>query len=296
MDEPDGKGIAGLPNGVGIAGYGRKLRERMCSMGTETESLDAEQFVDEGNRDAGMEVNVKVDEAPPVEDSTQAPETQQGEAPATEQPAAVEESAKGEASEDRSFLVPETEQQQGAETKVPLHVVTDLRQKNRDLKQQLEQASTRPAGAKADVGPDPMEGLEDDDFATAGQIRAARVHDQAVAEQVRQDTEQQSAQAVQQGKFKDFLLESEKQAKADHPDFNAVMTAAEEYMSPDDVQAAMRTKNPAKVLYAKAKQTIATLGIEVQAPVATNQKGKTLQGEPEVVQTDDEVYDELFPD
>ena len=261
-------------------------------MSTETQSLDAENFVDEGNKDAGMEVNVQVDEAPPVEDSTQAPETQQEETPATEQPAAVEESAKEKAAEDRSFLVPETEQQQETETTVPLRVVTDLRQKNRDLKQQLE-AQTRPAGEKADVGADPLAGLEDDDFPTAGQIRATRVHDQAVAAKVRQDAEAQSAQAVQQEKFKGFLLESEKQAKADHPDYNAVMTAAEDYMSPDDVQAAMRTRNPAKVLYAKAKQTIATLGIEVQAPVATKQNKKQSQ-EKEAVQTDEEVFEEVF--
>ena len=265
-------------------------------MSTETESLDAEAFVDEGNVEAGLPVNVEVDEAPPVEDSTQAPETQQEETPATEQPAAVEEPAKEEVSEDRSFLVPETEQQQEAETKVPLHVVAGLRQKNRDLKQQLEQASTRPAGGKADVGPDPLEGLEDDDFLTAGQVKAARTHDQAVAEQNRQDAEQQSARAVQQEEFKGFLLESEKQAKADHPDYNAVMTAAEDYMSPDEVQSAMRTKNPAKVLYARAKQTIATLGIEVQTPVATKQKSETPQGEPEVVQTDDEIFKEIFPE
>ncbi len=263
-------------------------------MSTETQSLDAEQFVDEGNRDAGMEVDVKADEAPPVEDSTQAPETQQEEAPATEQPASVEGSAKEEASDDRSFLVPETEQEQKAETMVPLPVVTKLRQEKRDLKQQLEQAQTRPAGEKADVGPDPLAGLEDDDFPTAGQIRATRVHDQAVAAKVRQDAEAQSAQAVEQGKFKGFLLESEKQAKADHPDYNAVMTAAEDYMSPEDFQAALRTKNPAKVLYAKAKQTIATLGIKVQTPVATEQKEKQSQ-EDEAVQTDDEVYDEIFP-
>ncbi len=263
-------------------------------MNTETESLDAEQFVDDGNREAGMEANVKVDEAPPVEDSTQAPETQQEEAPVTEQPAAVEEPAKEEASEDHSFLVPETEQQQEAETTVPLHVVTDLREKNRGLKQQLEQAQTRPAGEKADVGADPLEGLEDDDFPTAGQIRATRVHDQAVAEQRQQDAQEQSAQAVQQEKFKGFLLESEKQAKADHADYNAVMAAAEDYMSPDEFQSAMRTKNPAKVLYAKAKQTIASLGIEVQTPVATEPKNEPSQ-EQEKVQTDNEVFEELFP-
>lgn len=260
-------------------------------MSTETESLDAEKFVDEGNKDAGMEVHVKVNEAPPVEESTQAPETHQEEAPVTEQLAAVEEPVKDEAPDDRSFLVPETEQQQEAEKQVPLHVVTDLRLKNRELRQQLE-AQTRPAGEKADVGPDPLKDLEDDEFPTAGQIRAVRVHDQAIAEQRRHDADAQSAQAVEQEKFKGFLLASEKQAKADHPDFIAVMTAAEDYMSPEDVQAAMRTKNPAKVLYAKAKQTIATLDIEVQAPVANKPK-ETPQGK-EAVQTDDEVFDEIF--
>lgn len=268
----------------------------------ETESLDAESFVDEGNVDAGLPVNVEVDEAVPAAESdaeeTPATETQQQEeTPAKEQPAAAESSdSTEESSQDRSFLVPGTEQRQETERTVPLHVAADLRAKNRELKQQLEQAQTRPAGEHADVGADPLAELEDDDFLTAGQVRAARKHDQAVAEQRRQDTEQQSAQAVQQEKFESFLLESEKQAKVDHPDFIAVMTAAEDYMSPEDFQAALRTRNPAKVLYAKAKQTVAALGIEVQTPVATKPKGQPSQEETETSQTDDEVFDEIFPE
>ena len=258
-------------------------------MSTETESLDTDKFVDDGNREAGMEVNVEVDDAPPVTEKA-VDETAEKTAEETAEKT-VEEVA-----DERSFLVPETEQQQETETKgmVPVHVVAKQRATIRDLKQQLEQAHTRPAGEKADVGADPLKDLEDDDFPTAGQIRAARVHDQALAEQRRQDTEQRSTQAVQQEKFKGFLLESEKQAKADPSDYNAVMAAAEDYMSPDEFQAALRTKNPAKVLYAKAKQTIAALGIEVQAPVTTKQKEKQSQGD-ENEQTDQEVFEEVFP-
>ena len=285
---PDGKGIAGLLDGVGNAGYGRKLRERKWSM-------DTDQFIDEGNKEAGLDVNVEVDEAPPAEETAAEETAEKAVAEGSQESAqeAAEKTAE-QASDDRSFLVPETQQQQEAETTVPLHVVTKLRQEKRDLKQQLDQANTRPAGEKADVVPDPLAALEDDDFLTAGQARAERVRNQAIGEQVRQETEQQSAQAVQQEKFKGFLLESEKQAKADHSDYSAVMTAAEDYMSPDEFQAALRTKNPAKVLYAKAKQTIATLGIEVQAPVATKQK-ETQSREHGVAQTDQEVFDEVFP-
>ena len=261
--------------------------------------MDTDQFIDEGNKEAGLEVNVEVDDAPPVTEGAQSSEAQSQESAeqqttAKEQSATESSSAKDEASDDRSFLVPETQQQQEGETTVPMHVVSSLRAKNRELKQQLEQAQTRPAGKQADVGPDPLEGLEDDDFATAGQIRAARVHDQAIADQRHQDAQEQSAQAVQQQKFTGFLLESEKQAKADHSDYSAVMAAAEDYMSPDEFQAALRTKNPAKVLYAKAKQTIAALGIEVQAPVATKQN-ETQSREHGVAQTDQEVFDEVFP-
>lgn len=261
-------------------------------MSKETESLDAESFVDEGNVEAGLPANVEVDEAPSgTEEAAQASEAQQ-EAPAKEQSADVETSgATEEASGDRSFLVPD--QQQEAERTVPLHVAADLRAKNRILKQQLEQAQSRPAGENADVGADPLDGLEDDDFPTAGQLREIRKRDQAVAERTRQESEQQTAQTVEQENFANFLLDSEKQAKAEHPDFVAVMTAAEDYMSPDEFHSALRTKNPAKVLYAKAKQTIAALGIEVQAPVATKQKEKQSQ-EKEHVQTDDEVFDEVF--
>ena len=264
-------------------------------MSTETESLDTDKFVDDGNREAGMEVNVEVDEAPPAAESAAEQTAEEAVVEVAEKTAEeTTEKTADEASDDRSFLVPETEQQQETETTVPLHVVAGLRAKNRELKQQLDQAQTRPAGEHADVGADPLKDLEDDEFPTAGQIRAARKRDMAIAEQRQQDTEQQSAQAAEQGKFKDFLLESEKQAKADHPDFAAVMTAAEDYMSPDEFQAALRTKHPAKVLYAKAKQTIAVLGIEVQAPVATKTKEKQSQ-EDEAVQTDEEVFDEVFP-
>ncbi len=260
-------------------------------MSTETQSLDADAFVDEGNVEAGLPVDVEVNEAPPVEGEAPAPEAQQQEeAPAKEQPAESP-PAKEEASDDRSFLVPETEQQQETETTVPVHVVAKLRAKNRDLKQQLEQAQTRPAGENADVGADPLEGLDDDDLLTAGQARATRVHDQAVAEQ---RTQEVSQQAAQKEKLTNFLLQSEKQAKADHPDYTAVMTAAEDYMSPGEFQSALQTKNPAKVLYAKAKQTIAALGIEVQTPVAPKQKKGSSQEE-EVIQTDDEVFDDVFP-
>lgn len=275
--------------------------------------LDTDKFVDEGNVEAGLPANVEVDDAPPVEGQAAETEAQQAETSAAEQTATAESSEAGkpeakvegeaEASEDRSFLVPERDQQQGAETTVPVHVVAKLRAEKRELKQQLEEARTRPAGAKAaDVGPDPLEGLEDDEFLTAGQIRAARVRDQAIAEQVRQDAERQTAQTVQQKKVEGFLLESERQAKADHPDFTAVMTAAEDYMSPVEFQAALQTRNPAKVLYAKAKQTIAALGIEVQAPEKTT-KNEPSQGsktetetEAEALQSDDEVFDELFPE
>ena len=266
-------------------------------MSTETESLDADAFVDEGNVEAGLPVDVEVDETPPATEESPAPEAQQQEeAPAKEQ-SAESLPAKEEVSDDRSFLVPETEQQQETETTVPVHVVADLRAKNRDLKQQLEQAQTRPAGENADVGADPLAGLEDDDFLTAGQARATRVRDQAVVEQRLQEVSQQATQKVEQEKFTNFLLGSEKQAKADHPDYTAVMTAAEDYMSPGEFQSALQTKNPAKVLYAKAKQVIATLGIEVQTPetvAAKPEKEEKPSQEDERIQTDDEVFDEVF--
>ena len=244
-------------------------------------SLDADQFVDEGNLEAGLPVNVDVPEEPPVEETPQPEET-----PATETPA------------QESFLLQETddEQPETEETTVPLHVVADLRAKNRELKQQLEQASTRPAAVNADVEPDPLAELDDDDFLTAGQIRAARKHDEAVAKQRQQADQQQRAETTAKADRRAFVQASEQATMKEHSDYLATMRAAQDYIAPSEIEAAMQTRNPAKVLYAKAKQLVSTLGIEVQTPVNSQPKQEPKQPhDDEIIQTDDEVFEELFP-
>lgn len=242
-------------------------------------SFDAENFVDEGNVEAGLPVNVEVDEAPPVE------------AQPAEEPKEKPVEAEAAPAPKKSFLVREDED----ETQVPVHVVQGLRAKNRELKTRVEEleAQTRPTAENVDVGPDPLEGLADDEYPTAGQLRAAQERDRKLREAQARQAQQQAQQAAQQSDTRANLLASEQQTRKDHADYDAVMEAADAYLTPADFHAALQAKNPAKAMYARAKQTLSVLGIDI-APQAETKPKENKDAEPEAVQSDDELFAEIF--
>jgi hypothetical protein len=209
----------------------------------------------------------------------------------------VTEAVQAEVGTQKSFLVRDedsgdVETEPGEKGTVPVSVVADLRAKNRELKQQLEQANTRPAAETAEDVADPLAGLDDDDFMTAGQVRALRANDKAAADR----RVAQTAAAAGRESQVASLLQSEKATREAFPDYDAVMEAADAYLSPDEFHAALRAKNPGKALYAKAKQVVAALGESIESPTskkAESQKEVANEGN-EVLQTDEEVFDELF--
>jgi hypothetical protein len=181
-------------------------------------------------------------ETPPVE-----PEPAKAVAP-VEKPAAVVPPAP--VTPPKSFVEEDTHE---SEQSVPVHVVADLRRKNRELKEQLERLETRPAGVNAENPVvTPIDNLPDDEIVTAGQFKKT----------IAQVIANERASAAQQMDRRDFnsrAISDEQATRAQNPDYDLTMEAATalNLIGQTERIAARSQPNPMRFLYETASRRIA---------------------------------------
>lgn len=184
----------------------------------------------------------------------------------------------------KSFV--EVEPQEPEQT-VPVHVVADLRRKNRELKDQLERmGNTGPARANAEIPiVTPIDNIPDDEIVTAGQFK------QTIAQIIAQER----AAAAQQRAVSEFnsrAIADEQVVRTQNADYDQTMEAATalNLIGQAERIAARQQPNPMRFLYETASRRIAAaraalLPLTAMAPA--NSKNTEPQPSKETVEPGD---------
>jgi hypothetical protein len=165
---------------------------------------------------------------------------------------------------------------QEPEQVVPVHVVADLRRKNRELKEQLERlGATGPAQVNAEIPiVTPIDNLPDDELLTAGQFKKT----------IAQVIASERASAAQQRAVQDFnsrAIADEQAVRSQNADYDQTMEAATALNLIGQVEriAARQQPNPMLFLYETASRRIAAARA-VLVPLTAVAPAKTKNPEP----------------
>jgi hypothetical protein len=221
------------------------------------------------------------------------PETR-GEPKKVETP--VVEPTKKEPDQQESYLGKKDDEDEVRQNYVPVSALQKERQKRQEERQRREVAEQKLADLQAEpetsldlsaLDADP-EGLINNQTASKLIKQAAQAGAKSAVSQIekRIQTEQQETIANQQ---RTAIVQSEQKAREKFKDFDAVVKAAidEGGFTPEEVDSIRRSANPGVVLYRKAKETLSTLGINVQQKLSENPPEPTPEG-------DEDIYAEVF--
>jgi len=241
--------------------------------------MDEQEFMNEGLEQAG-ESAVDVSELDAETMPSNDPEAnvpQGGDVPSEE-----------EAHQEPESEVEKPEPVVKRERQVPLSVVTQLRAKNRQLRQQIGEASPAPpAGPKGDVDAEPqaLQGLADDDYMNAGQVRSVIAEVQSRAEAREAKIVANTTASQSQAQFEQLAATSEAAVRqnlapgkvAEGLEFDAVMQFDHDngVLDQTDVAVIQRSKNPAKTMYDRIIQKSPELfALQVKSNLAGGAKPK----------------------
>jgi hypothetical protein len=285
------------------------------------EASEVDSFVGEGLKAAGIPdlsnvpgasqeelAGVPVTEAvPPV-----SPEGGQQQQPA---PAPVPAAPVAPQAEESFMPMPGTTKPAEATPKggtAPLGVVNELRadrrqlaEENARLKQELEEARTPavPQVNLADVEA-MLKDRQDDEPLTIAEGRKLLDAVKSTATRTTKAVEQTAGRiaATDQQAFERAVLNAEAATRKAHPDYNQVMKAAGEFSEAEVLEAYQSGKNPAEVLYGKAKERLvnmaSALGLQIPAqPTPQPPGGQVPQGEQpaaETFETAEQLFEKTF--
>ena len=276
---------------------------------SENEVLD--NWIDEDNEevvvDEETEMFVQPEDADgevkedPVDDSVIEPETSEPEEEQVESPVQTEGIVIEEGESPLTDALTSAEIPGPSPRMVPIHVVADLREKNRQKEQEIASLQerlqqTQPSGERDAVA----ETLDDDDFVTVAELnrREAVRQQQAQAESQKQEAQSFAVRATQTETEAKAALTAEKCGEG--LDYDSVTSLGKANLSPGDLMEVRRSANPAKEFYRRCLVNTPTL----LHRYAQTQKPATVKEEPapetkvtqENILSQDDFFDSMFPD
>lgn len=265
------------------------------------------EFVDEG---------VEVPEEEQQEEQEQAAASEQeteGEA-ANKEDGSDTQSSDEAAEQVKSFLQgqqgDDNEDDNEDEAQVPAHVVKKLREERRELREKLAKlenakGNTRPDAGNSDVADkdDFSIDIDDDDFLTGAQVKETlKKQNEAIQRRIDSALSQKEKESAQQAKMAQIETLT-KQTAEKHEDFGDVTKYGQSLLTKADQSAIRQAENPAEALYARCKERLTEdtrvrnklLGIETETSKnKPAESEKQPQTQDEILQTPDEVFDEVF--
>jgi len=193
-----------------------------------------------------------------------------------------------ETNEETPSFLAEVEEPTKEKERVPLADLMKERRKRQDAEsrlKELEQAKQTPVD---------LSGLLDDPSDLVDGNTALKIAEQ-VRQQTLQEIEQREATKEEQTLIQQrqsTIRKSENAARQQFNDYDAVVSKAIGYMTPDELTAIRRTPNPGAVLYRKSKEVLNLMEIQ-PAPVAETPEPEETPPD-EVEAEDEEIYTSVF--
>jgi hypothetical protein len=196
---------------------------------------------------------------------------------------------------------PEAVQEDRPATRVPVGELQKERKRRQEAERELAElkAQKEQEVPEVDVSAD-LANLGDEEFIDKKtvlpliqKVKETTKREVMAELQQQRETENQNSQKTEASRR---IAESEQQARAQFPDYDATVQAAIKAggFLPEEIASIRRSSNPGAVLYRKSKEVTATLGISVQQPKPNQQQPANPEPEKEDLQTEEDIFQQVY--